>query len=263
MPRIDRLAKRMAPGLARIAPTRITRSIGLYLDVLQGRGAGTGWDMAGETRAVASTLSGIDAPVIFDGGANHGQWASALAAALDGVKPTFYLFEPQTACQESLERLPFRKSILKIALGDHEGEVTISAARAGMGAASIYERYDTYFDDMSTHQETIPVTMLDKVISEHAVPRVDLLKLDVEGAELAALHGARQSLEDGTIRNVAFEFGSANIYSRTFFRDFWTALTPLGYSFYRIAPGGRLIPIPTYTEELEHFRGVSNYVMTR
>jgi hypothetical protein len=36
-------------------------------------------------------------------------------------------------------------------------------------------------------------------------------------------------LSDWVIRAVAFEFGSANIYARTFFRDFWDLLAPLGF----------------------------------
>lgn len=51
-----------------------------------------------------------------------------------------------------------------------------------------------------------------------------------------------------------------NIDSRTFFRDYWDLLNPLGFSIFRIAPGGILIQIREYREELEYFKIVSNYV---
>lgn len=268
MPRVKKnerylIAKWLAPSLARIAPAGLTRRAGLYLDVLQGLGSGTGWDMSGEARAVASSVTGIDRPVIFDGGANFGQWALGMKRALQPANPFFFLFEPQSACQGILAALPIRKILLPVALGATPGEVTIAGVEPGFGAASIFERYDTYFGDMSAHQELVPVVTIDSIVVEHGVESIDLLKLDVEGAELDALRGAKGSLEDGTVRTVAFEFGSANIYSRTFFRDFWDLLTPLGFHLFRIAPGGRLMPVVRYSEELEHFRGVSNYLATR
>jgi hypothetical protein len=68
------------------------------------------------------------------------------------------------------------------------------------------------------------------------------------------------SLRAGTIRALSFEFGLNNIESRTFFRDFWDLLVPFGFSIFRIAPGGNLIQIHEYREELEYFKIVSNYV---
>jgi hypothetical protein len=75
-----------------------------------------------------------------------------------------------------------------------------------------------------------------------------------------ALQGARAALEAGNITTVAFEFGSGNVNSRACFRDFWDLLEPLGYRLWRIRPGRGITAIPEYTEELEHFRGVSNCI---
>jgi Methyltransferase FkbM domain len=109
----------------------------------------------------------------------------------------------------------------------------------------------------------VPVVTLDAVIRDHNVAKIDLLKLDIEGAELAALCGSHDSLQGGIVSAIQFEFGSANIYSKTFFRDFWEILSPLGYRLSRILPGGRLLSVPEYSEDLEHFRGVSNYIAVR
>jgi hypothetical protein len=86
------------------------------------------------------------------------------------------------------------------------------------------------------------------------------MKLDIEGAELSALLGAAASLSRGRIDTIAFEFGSANVYSRTFFRDFWQLLADAGFRLWRILPGGGLLAVDSYSEQLEHFRGVSNYL---
>lgn len=263
MSRLDSWAKRLAPRLSKLALYRPVQNLGTYIEILQGRGSGTGWDMVGETTAAASFLSGVPSPVIFDGGANFGQWAMEMFTRLAHADPRFFLFEPQLACQEVLSKLPMKKTVVRIALGDQSGEAVISGAAPGHGAASLFERHDTYFEDMTAHQERVSVTTLDNFVSRNRIDRVDLLKLDIEGSEIGALRGGEASLRDGIIRVIAFEFGSANIYSRSFFRDFWELLSPHGYRFFRIAPGGRLIRIPEYSENLEHFRGVSNYIAAR
>jgi hypothetical protein len=66
----------------------------------------------------------------------------------------------------------------------------------------------------------------------------------VHGHELQALEGAAELLRAGRIRAIQFEFGGANVDSRTFFRDFWNLLYGrFGYSLYQILPG--CVPSPS------------------
>ena len=102
--------------------------------------------------------------------------------------------------------------------------------------------------------------MVDKLVSEKGLDHVDFLKMDIEGHELFALRGAIQSLSARRIKALSFEFGSGNINSRTFFRDFWDLLIPLGFELRRICPGGGTVVVKSYYENLEVFRGVSNYI---
>ncbi len=64
-------------------------------------------------------------------------------------------------------------------------------------------------------------------------------------------------LRDRLVTMLQFEFGPANIYSRTFFYDFWSLLSGQ-YDIYRIVPVG-IVPIRYYGEHLEIFL-TTNYL---
>jgi FkbM family methyltransferase len=265
--RTVRLGRATAPAFVAVTEStgakRLVSGAVRYLNVLQGLGGGSGWNVTGETRAMTTPLRGLRAPVVVDGGANWGDWSRAVHATLGDEEARFFLVEPQSACQDSIRRLPIKHAtVIQAALGAEPGEGLLSAREAGFPAASLYERRDGLFGDMSAHREPVRVTTLDDIVAEHRIDRIDLLKLDLEGGELAALRGAASCLERGVVRNLAFEFGEPNLYSRVFFRDFWDLLDPLGFAMARVLPGGRLRPVDAYSVELEHFRGVSNYLAT-
>jgi FkbM family methyltransferase len=259
---LGKAGKRAAPVLARAMNLPGLRGAsrigGIYLDILQGKGSGTGWDMSGEVSAALAFLRDASDPVLLDVGANHGNWTLGIWQALHAGR--YFLYEPQDACQADLEALPVPdKTIVRSGLSDQAGELDLHSDSAGSGLASFYVRAETYLPH-PTQVERVPVTTVDEAMRVHALDRVDFMKVDVEGGELNVLKGATGALKDKTIRAFSFEFGSANIYSRVFFRDFWETIAEHGYSLWRIVPGGGLRPIPTYGEDLEHFRGVSNYI---
>jgi hypothetical protein len=84
---------------------------------------------------------------------------------------------------------------------------------------------------------------LDDFCAEESIARIDLLKIDAEGHELAVLDGM------GSLRpaKIQFEFGVSG--SRIFLRDFFDALT--NYTIYRILPKG-LVRVE-YSERMEQF----------
>ena len=100
---------------------------------------------------------------------------------------------------------------------------------------------------------TVPTITIDEFAAEHGLTTIDLLKMDIEGHELEALHGAANLLGAGRIKALTFEFGGCNIDSRTYFQDFWYLLTGYGFRLYRLLPGAGLMPIQKYTEDLESF----------
>ena len=115
--------------------------------------------------------------------------------------------------------------------------------------------------DFALHRhETIELTTLDAFCELHGIAAIDFLKLDVEGHELAVLQGAGNMINSGNLRLIQFEFGPANIYSRTYYYDFWQLLSDR-YRIFRIVPRG-LVAIDAYREQNEVFL-TSNFLAIR
>jgi FkbM family methyltransferase len=258
----NRLAKRMAKPLSRVVCSRLvykpSRVLDAYLNFLVGKGAGTGWDMAEEVRA-ATTRIRRARPVVFDVGANVGNWSQSLLHSLPDAR--VYMFDPSPGCQAAIREkaLPGVK-LLPCALGETAEQKTYYSSSATDGTASLHVRRDTPFQELTYQTSTVTVRTLDDVIESEQIDFVDFMKMDIEGHELFALRGARRSLAAGKIGALSFEFGCGNVNSRTFFRDFWDLLTSAGFALYRITPCGKDIQVESYYEDAEYFRGVTNFV---
>jgi hypothetical protein len=118
------------------------------------------------------------------------------------------------------------------------------------GLASLHARDLTEHHLAMTATEDVPVTTVDDYCAEHDIGRIDFLKVDAEGHDLAVLKGARGAIDEGRVRLIQFEFGGANIDSRTYLRDFVRLLTPR-YKLHRLMVDG-VEPVD-YTEAEEVF----------
>jgi FkbM family methyltransferase len=261
------VAKSVLPLVAGISMNPFSRHLIRYCELgsnlIQGKGTGSGWDLASEV-SVAASLVKTRAPTLLDIGANFGAW-SKLMLELFPHCLKLILVEPQPQCVDSLSRINFpNKLIYPCAVSDRKGEMNFFTPerKQGWAAASLFERRDTCHSEIKQSRTMVPVRKLDDIIQENHLAAIDFMKLDVEGAELLALKGVEASLRCRKIKAISFEFGSGNINSRTFFRDFWDFLMPYGFCIARILPGGKMLRIDEYDEDLEYFRGVTNYVAT-
>jgi len=253
------LAKPLSCLVANSRMERFSRFAELYWCILLGKGAGTGWAMEAEIKAAKSAIR-RSAPVIFDVGANTGEWSVAIKQLYPQAQ--LVLFEPQPACQQIIIAKQISGSVLIPKAVSATAGQTVKLFTSGdtAGLASLHERRDSCFNDLSFTSLDVATVTIDDVIRDQKITCVDFMKMDVEGHEFEVLKGARKSMEGLIIKALSFEFGSGNINSRTYFRDFWDLLNGLGYAIYRILPSARLMPIKEYYEDCEYFRGATNYV---
>lgn len=225
---------------------------------LVGMNYGNGSDVhsSGETVALERLSRWVDTntpPVVFDVGANVGEYAQQVLAQFGGGAQ-LYCFEPSLKAHTRLcERLKDYKNvgIYNFGFGALERRALLYADAGGSVLGSIFDRRLAHYHIEMTHTEEIQLRRLDDFCDEHGIAHIHFLKLDVEGSELNVLQGAQRLLDSGAVDFIQFEFGGCNIDSRTYFQDFFYLLTPQ-YQLNRIVKDG-LVPIDNYKETCEVF----------
>lgn len=160
---------------------------------------------------IRELLAGVEAPVVFDVGANIGRTAEKFRRWLPDA--TVYAFEPYAASFASLrERAESDPAIRAYpwALAESDGERAFHSNlipgansllaiddRAGMtwGAGRLVE--------LGVVNAT--VRTIDSVLAELALEQIDVLKIDVQGAEPLVIAGAANACATGRIRIVYTE----------------------------------------------------------
>jgi FkbM family methyltransferase len=149
--------------------------------------------------------------VILDVGANFGLY-SLLAEPKLSAAGCVHVFEPNPHALSLLRRnfegidSPSRVQIHAMAVGADVGTVRFFCSEDSAFSSVIENRRHPVRIAME-----VPQTTLDAFVSEHSLPRVDLLKIDVEGYEPEILAGATRLLtrEDAPI--VFIEIATPNL----------------------------------------------------
>ena len=163
---------------------------------------------------LAARGQGPDAGVFLaiDGGANAGDYTRAIIAAAGRSlrKVEVHSFEPSPHCLERLHQEFGCEPAVRLvgaALSDRSGEAALHDGRAGSSQASLVPRSVQSGNPAATI--TVPLLRLGDYLETQAIARVDLLKLDVEGSELAALRGLGEKLRPEIVDLIQFEYGGA------------------------------------------------------
>lgn len=177
---------------------------------------------------------------MVDAGANIG-FFSLLAAHLVGERGYVAAFEPSltplTYLRENAANLP-QLHVIEQALSDEDGEITLfeGAGNAMVSSTTVHEHLAHRAAEDDVTSRNVPTTTIDSFIAQKGrVP--DLLKIDVEGAELSVLKGAAGTLRDhkpAVVLEVGFADHDDTEYQSMEF------LTRMGYRHHAIDKGGLL-----------------------
>lgn len=152
--------------------------------------------------------------VYFDVGANFGQFA-LMAGRRVGEAGQVHAFEPsgemvrQARANVELNGLD-HVVVNHVAVSDRPGTLALKVCAPGQESFNSLGTPMRGADQVAA-TETVRAITLDDYAAEHGIERVDLIKIDVEGAELAVVRGAARLLQLPTVSVVACEFNPATL----------------------------------------------------
>jgi FkbM family methyltransferase len=186
--------------------------------------------------------------VFVDAGANQGEFS--IAAAKVAHQGKIIAFEPVSEYRQRLlaniQLNDFKNvQVIAAALGEQEGLLPIYDQPENFTDGTRHEGLPTLFATESRHhaREVVPVRRLDDVVRELGVSRVDIIKLDIEGAEWIALRGAINTITSyrpTLILEIGRETCRAAGYEPEALVE-W--LTSLNYRIEKVIEGGKTLPI--------------------
>ena len=150
-----------------------------------------------ETANAILQMSNAKNPVILDIGANIGLFTKAFARS--SRKPKLIIsIEPSTYVYEILKRvsknLP-NVNCFQVAISDTKGFVNLNMPVKPSGSIRVGLSHIGKSQHRKQLTEKVKTNTLDGFIDEHVHEKIDIVKIDVEGAEVLVLSGARNLLQ--------------------------------------------------------------------
>lgn len=196
--------------------------------------------------------------LVIDIGGNSGEYSSEIIKRCQNAE--VHIFEPSSRSFSTLSNRFSQSSnifINQLAVSNKIGVAELHTNEYGSGLTSLSKRRLDHFNIKFEKSEVVNLIRFEDYWSRILNNRpIDLVKIDVEGHELAALEGMGSAIKNITL--IQFEFGGCNIDSKTYFQDFWYFFKDKDFTLYRISPIG-LIKISNYIELDETFL-TTNYL---
>jgi FkbM family methyltransferase len=147
---------------------------------------------------------GREASIVFDVGANRGDTVAAYRSVFPGAQIfAFEPFQPLVADLRARFQADSRVTVLETAVSRQVGETTLHIS-TGLKTHSLLPRplkTDRFLPIKPRVRGTVtvPLITLDGFCQDRGIRAIDVLKLDVEGAELMVMEGAQQLLAERRI----------------------------------------------------------------
>jgi FkbM family methyltransferase len=215
-------------------------------------------------RTVLDQLLNNGPGVVFDVGANVGEWTKSLYAQSHGAANfQTHAFEPCQQTHETLranlEQWGLTSQVIpaQVALSSAPGQRSFYSYGSNVGRNSLHPASDVAQQSV----ETVALETLDQYCRHQEISRIHLMKIDTEGHDLEVIYGGQEMLQKNRIDALQFEYNWRWIDSRHYLKDAFTFFGPLGYTLGKVTPLG----IEFYDQwhfELETFRE-ANFLAAR
>jgi len=143
--------------------------------------------------------------------------------------------------------------VLEAAVSDREGRVTFVTGATGSG--------NGYVDHEAAGPVEVVARTLQNIVIDLGDPEVDLVKCDVEGAEMAVLRGSEQLFRRSRISLMQVEYNATWQRGGQSLRDLFGFAEAYGYALFLATPLG-FARLPSYGVGLEDYR-LRNIVLAR
>ncbi len=213
--------------------------------------------------ALLGRLAPFAPRVLFDVGANVGDWSLAACRHLPAATVHAFEIAAPTAVQlrRSAASCGGRIIVNACGLGDRDGEITIfHSPESDTATSTLRAAIEVSASSHNIHTITelsAQITTGDAYLKAQDISHVDMLKIDVEGAEFAVLNGFADAFAHRAINLVQFEYGEINLRTRTFLADFYEFFTARGFVLGKLYPDG--VAFKPYALAEEDFVG-PNYI---
>jgi FkbM family methyltransferase len=221
----------------------VDKDIAMNVDISKAMGAAFYWmgfHELNESRFLNRFLK--PEMVLVDIGANQGEFS--LFAAKRLPQGRVYAFEPMNVFFDQLtENISLNRysniQTFHFGLSDQQGQVPIYLGKTGAGE---HEGLGTIFQSQQRNRfiQNIELRIFDDEAEHAKIEKIDFLKIDVEGAELMVLNGARKTL--GKTRPVVMIEMNEDTYRAAGYsgEDIKKFFREMNYSMNRIRKGGYL-----------------------
>jgi FkbM family methyltransferase len=195
-----------------------------------------------ESGRLATMLAHHDVDLVFDVGANTGQFARSLRRA--GYPGRIVSFEPLSLAHHKLVKASTRDPSWTIAprmaIGDHEGkmEIHISGNSVSSSLLKMLDAHSAAAPESSyVNQESVTITRLDRIAADYtSAGSVPFIKIDTQGYEDRVLNGASEFLKAS--KGLQLELSIVPLYEgQELFDPLVSRLRGLGFSIWAIWPG--------------------------
>lgn len=152
-----------------------------------------------EAQFTLDQLQEIEAPIVLDVGANIGTYSSWIAKFRPDA--IVYAFEPQ--------RLIYQMFCGNMAINNFNNVFAYNMGVSNLSSTMTMEELDyttvnnfgaySLCEDLlpakSRFKSVVDITTIDEFVEKHQLPKVDFIKIDVEGMDVEVLQGAKKTID--------------------------------------------------------------------